>query len=341
LFHNSIILSALFKFGDVVLTLPVFKSVKSHDPKVHITAFIRSYTRDLFHNLPYIDNIITYSDLNSKQKSNQLCSEIMKEQFDTALVLHPNRKIAQILKKAKIPRRFSYGWKWYQYLFTKVMIQHRSKNNLHQLDYNLELLKLLNIEKYDKNITMTPLKEANVFIQNLIKSKKLDKKQFIGIHPGSGHSSLNLPPEQYVKLINMIKTKFKKVEIIITGTERDQQTIEYILKNTKYSLYPMPINLELSSLIALINKTSLFISNSTGPMHIASALRVPVIAFFSPVFIHSEKRWGPYWGKKITIKPDIDCPSQWKCKMKKCDLYNCFDKINLKQALDFIKQQLK
>ncbi len=337
---ENILIAETDRIGDVILSLPVFKSIKLFNKNIIITALVRSYTEDIFRNFKYVDEIISYTDLKSRDNIANLHFKIKSSKFDTALLLHPEYKIAKILKKTGVPTRFSYGWKWYQFLFSEVLNQHRSKNVKHQLEYNLELLKLLKIKKIDKDIKLTPLAHDLKFIQNLLKQKKLNKKHLIGLHPGSGHSSLNLPPDKYVELIDQIKNRHKNAEIILTGTSRDNPVIDYILANVRTSVYPMPLNLTLSNLIALISKFRIFMSNSTGPMHIASALRIPLIAFFSPVFTHSPVRWGPCWGKRLVIKPDIKCPQKWKCKINKCTYYDCFDNIEFDKILEFIKQNL-
>jgi len=170
----------------------------------------------------------------------------------------------------------------------------------------------------------------------MLQKKKLTNKFLIAIHPGSGDSSINLPKDKYIELIQLLQKKYKNAKIVLTGSQKDKDIIDHILTHIKTSLYPMPLNLTLSDLIALISKMDFFISNSTGPMHIASALRIPVVSFFSPVFIHSPVRWGPYWGKRLVIQPDVQCKYKWKCKNRKCTDYNCFNIVQFDAILNFI-----
>lgn len=337
---KNILITETDRIGDVILSLPVYKSIKLNKGKTKIVALVRNYTKDIFKDFKYVDDVMSFSHLDNKEEKNRLIEGIKEQNFDTALLLHPNYTLAQIIHRSGIPDIFSYGWKWYQYLFTQVIIQHRSKNLKHQLEYNLDLLKLLKINKGVLDIRLKSNAQDLKFINDFLNKKNLLKKTLIGIHPGSGHSSLNLPPHQYVELIEKIKRKFNKTQILITGTEQDKGIIEYIAYNTKVALNPMPLNLSLGQLIALISKMKLFISNSTGPMHIASALRIPVVAFFSPVFIHSPIRWGPYWGNKLVIKPEIECKQYWHCVLKKCKDYNCFNRISYKKVLDFIQKYI-
>jgi len=340
---KNIIISETDRIGDVILTLPVFKTLKKNNKQIKITALVRDYTADIFKCFKFVDDIIVYDPVikKNKERYKNLLLKIKSNEYDTAIILHPEYIIAKLFKDAKIKTRISYGWKWYQFLFTKVLIQHRSKNIKHQLEYNLDILKLLKINDsfFDTNIKLYPTQKSLTFIKKLLKKRKVTNK-FIIIHPGSGHSALNLPIEKYNELINQIHKNFKNLKIVITGSISDKEAINYLISNSTSPIEIMPENLSLEDLIALISLSKIFISNSTGPLHIASALRIPTISFYSPVFIHSPVRWGPYWGKKLVILPDVKCPQKWKCKYKKCPYYNCFNEISFDNVLAFIKKNI-
>ena len=89
---------------------------------------------------------------------------------------------------------------------------------------------------------------------------------------------------------------------------------------------------------ALINKASVFISNSTGPMHIAAALGVHVIGFFPKILACSQKRWGPYTEKKTLFVPTIDCSN---CTREQCEKLNCMNSINIGKVFDDTKTVLR
>lgn len=334
---ERVIICETDRIGDVILTLPVFKSLKKWNKSLYITALVSPYTKEIFKNFKYVDDIIEFY-IESKSSFENTLLKVKSGNFDTALVLHPEYKVAKLLKKARIPTRISYGWKWYQFLFTDILIQHRSRIEKHQLEYNLELLKFAGVDTVDTDIKLIPTEESLKFINTLLKKRKLKHKKLIGIHPGSGNSALGLPIKKYAELINILKKNFKKAEIIITHSSNDREIIKELISTVSHKINLMPENLSLSDLIALISKTDIFISNSTGPLHIASALRIPVIGFYSPVFVHSPVRWGPYWGKRLIITPDVKCPEKWRCKKEKCNYYHCFDNIEFNEVVDFVKK---
>lgn len=334
---ERVIISETDRIGDVILTLPVFKSLKKWNKSLYTAALVSPYTKEIFKNFNYVDDIIEFYTESRSSFENTLL-KVKSGNFDTALVLHPEYRVAKLLRKAGIPVRISYGWKWYQFLFTDILIQHRSRIEKHQLEYNLELLKFAGVDTVDTNIKLVPAEENLKFIDTLLKKRNLKRRKLIGIHPGSGNSALGLPIKKYADLINVLKKNFKNAEIIITHSSNDREIIKELISIVSHKINLMPENLSLSDLIALISRIAIFISNSTGPLHIASALRIPVVGFYSPVSVHSPVRWGPYWGKRLIITPDVDCPEKWKCKKEKCVYYNCFDNIELSKVVDFVSR---
>ncbi|MBN1898384.1 MAG: glycosyltransferase family 9 protein [Spirochaetes bacterium] len=337
---ERILIAETDRVGDVILSLPVFKSIKKYDRKIYVVALVSPYTRDLFRNFKYADGVIEYFDGDKNSLENTLL-KIRSQQFDTALILHPDKKVAKLLQKAEIKNRISYGWKWYQYLFTDVLVQHRSRNRKHQLEYNLDLLKYAGIDVLEKNIKLEPDLDDIKFVNGILRKKKLYNKRLIGIHPGSGRSSLSLSAEKYAELIMLLKKNYKNTEIVLTHTPRDKQIIDRLISTVKARIHLMPENLSLTNLMALLSRLKVFISNSTGPLHMASALRVPAIGFYSPVFVHSPRRWGPYWGYNLVIRPEVNCPEKWRCRLEKCKYYDCFHSIDFKPVIKFVGDHLK
>ena len=104
----------------------------------------------------------------------------------------------------------------------------------------------------------------------------------------------------------------------------------------------LPGDTSLRELISLISLCDLFITNSTGPLHIASALDIKTLSFFSPVRVTKPVRWGPLY-KTGGIKYKILVPEEIreceKCRPDKCRYFNCLSLIPLekiKKEIDFL-----
>ena len=95
--------------------------------------------------------------------------------------------------------------------------------------------------------------------------------------------------------------------------------------------------LDISLLKALIKKADLFISNSTGPLHIAAAFSVYVIGFYPKILSCSQKRWGPYTKYKTIFNPTIDCSN---CTREQCEKLNCMNSIDIGRVFDETRRVL-
>jgi ADP-heptose:LPS heptosyltransferase len=165
---------------------------------------------------------------------------------------------------------------------------------------------------------------------NLILNERGYKEgnKLIIIHPGSGGSSVDLSKEKLLVLTKML-VRQQSITIIITGNKDEQDLCRAFEINN--SVINLSGQLNLSLLKALIKKANLFISNSTGPMHIAAASGVYVIGFFPKILACSQKRWGPYTEKKTIFIPTIDCGN---CTREQCEKLNCMDSIDIGKVFD-------
>ncbi|MFA7228163.1 MAG: glycosyltransferase family 9 protein, partial [Melioribacteraceae bacterium] len=135
-----------------------------------------------------------------------------------------------------------------------------------------------------------------------------------GIHSTSGNSSPNWPPEEYLALVRVLN-KERKIRIVITDNNVPEQ-----LLNLEGAVYP---NKEKTLRESLLNFASLdlLISASTGPMHLAAALKVKTLSMFCPLTACSPKLWGPQGNESRIILPDENyCSTKCPGDPKKCYL---------------------
>ena len=143
---KKILVTRTDRIGDVVLSTPVFKSLKNSFPSVSISVLVRPYTKDIVTNNPNIDEVIIYDPEGEHKTISgllKLAKEIEKRNFDTALILFLDFKVGLLTYLSKIPRRIGPGTKLAQIFLTDRIKQHRSKVDKHETDYNLELAEIL------------------------------------------------------------------------------------------------------------------------------------------------------------------------------------------------------
>jgi len=328
------------RIGDVVLSIPMAETIKRKYPDCRITYFIREYTRALLDGNRFIDEITIADEREDSISFAKNLKKIKSGHFDTCIVVNPTFKITLIMFLSGIKNRIGTGYRWYSILFNDKLFEHRKYGDKHELEYNLNLLAKLGIDvnnlTNEINFHLKIDNESSIKIESILSQKGFKSgNKIIIVHPGSGGSSVDLPNEKLIDLTRML-TSLENVSIIITGSKSESRLCkEFEVGESVINLSGI---LNLSLLKALINKANIFISNSTGPMHIAAALGAYVINFFPKIPACSQKRWGPYTEKKTIFVPTIDCKN---CTREQCEKLNCMNSIDIGRVFDETKSVLK
>jgi lipopolysaccharide heptosyltransferase II len=332
---NNLLIVRTDRIGDVVLTLPIAEIVKKHFPGCKVSFLLKEYTAPLAYKNPFIDDVIILKQKNNSPDITKNVKKLKSFSFDTCIVVSPTFEIASIIQLAGIKTRIGTGYRWYSFLFNKKIYEHRKTAERHELEYNVNLLKLLGINEkvapgqVKFNLSINPASKGEV--EKIFKQNEIDTtKKIIIIHPGSGGSAMDLPVEKFIMLVE--KLNQLNAQIIITGTKKEKSICEKLVINK--NVKNLAGEFDLSELIALIGKSSILIANSTGPLHIAAALEKWVIGFYPKIVSCSSQRWGPYTEKKIIFTPPIDCSD---CNKKQCEKLNCMNTIDINNV--FIKAE--
>jgi len=326
------------RIGDVVLSTPVLEVIKRRYPESWVSMMVSSYTKDLLKNNPWVDEIIT-DDQSGFKGFIKLVKLLRKRRYDFAVLLHPTLRLALLLFLSGIKVRIGTGYRAYQLLFNLKIYEHRKTIEKHELEYNLNMLTPLGIssEVLEPQIYLSPKEEK--FAKKIFNDLQIKKEDIkIVIHPGSRGSSLNYPLEKFAWLADKLIEEFS-AKIILTGNKKEVKLSEMMRKRMRNQTIDLTGKTDLRQLCSLLNGADLLISNSTGPIHIAAALGTPVVAFFSPLFVASPKRWGPYGEGNEVVVPSVK--SCYKCEPQKCPHFNCMEKIDPDEIIARVKKILK
>lgn len=337
---KNILIVRTDRIGDVVLSIPMAELVKKKYPDCKISYFIRNYTSELLIGNPFTDEVIIAEEESGEILLRKNLDKIKSKHFDACIVVNPTFKIALLMFLAGIRNRIGTGYRWYSVLFNHKVYEHRKYGDKHELEYNINLLEKIGIEpkKISEQFNFyLKIDESNSQKIDSLLSEKGYKagNKIIIVHPGSGGSSVDLPKEKLIELTKLL-SGIENISIIITGSKAESNLCKKF--EVDKSVINLSGDLNISLLIALINRSDIFISNSTGPMHIAAALGVYVIGFFPKILACSEKRWGPYTEKKSIYNPTIDCSD---CTRKQCEKLNCMNSIDIGRVFDETKSVLQ
>ena len=274
----TILITRHDKIGDFITALPMCKVLKEQTNH-KIIMLVSKVNVELAKKLNFIDDVIEYSN-----DSFTLLRRINAIKPDVSISGYIDFHLGLCLFLARIKTRISPATKIAQIFFNKTIKQRRSEVKKTEWQYNLDLIK-----EFDNSLNLN-------FERPLL---KLDtkKEEFVTFHTGFGGSSEgNLTLDDYLKLAKKVS---KKINIVFTFGPDDDISKEYIKANLDFEADIRDDFKSLYDFTKFISTTKLFVSTSTGPMHLAGLINTPTFSFFGSNLFASSKRWATVSSKEL------------------------------------------
>ena len=314
---NKILLIRTDRIGDVVLTTPAIRAVRHHFPKSFIAMMIQPYTAGIVKNNPHLNEIIIY-DKRGKHKSYLksflFSKELRRKGFDLAFIFHPTNRVNIITFLAGIPERIGYNRKC-GFLLNEKIVDEKFKGEKHEIDYNLEVISRRGVFTDNKEVEIFITQEEERYCLDFLKERGVDStSSLIALQPGASCPSKRWPAIRFAEVAKKLR-KIYPLDFVIIGSQKEASLLEELNQLLGREAI-IAQGLELGNLAAVLKRCSLFISNDTGPVHIASAVKTPSLVIFGrkqPGL--SPHRWRPWGSGHIIFHKDVGC--------KDCLAHNC------------------
>lgn len=321
------------RLGDVILSTPVISNLRIAFPESHIAFVCRPYTLEALEGNPNLDETIVYDKYGQDQgyfATIKFALRLVKYHFDWAIVLHPTNRANLIAFLARIPVRI--GWnKKLGWLLTKKFKHTKQEGKKHETEYTLDLLRKMGVEIKEKGtyFPVKPLVEERVAA--LLRAQGITKEdRFIVIAPSASCHSKRWPQERFLEVIKLLQEKVNIKVVITTSREEKMFGRKLVLERGVIDLRG---KLSIAEMGALLKSALLFISNDSGPVHIAASLNTPVISIFGrkdPGL--SPLRWAPQGEKSFYFHKDAGC---LRCLAHAClKGFLCLDKVSSQEVAD-------
>ena len=254
------------------------------------------------------------------------------EKYDLAIVLRNSSwcNLLAFLSGAKYRAGNRAEAKRFSLLLTHYVKIAYPKATRHEIDRNMDIVRLVGAVDGDHSLILRLSEEERTWAEDFLRNADLDDKRtahIIGIHPGGSSADKLWSPEKYAAAANQLAKKYQ-AKIMVFGGPDDGNAVDRIQE----ALEQKPIianRLMLRQFAALVEKCSLFLCNDSGPMHIASALKVPTVAVFGPT---DYVRWSPRGAQAVVVRRDLGC---FPCSAHKCKKnYECIRSIPASEVID-------
>jgi len=274
--------------GDVLMSTPLVKSVRQKYPRAKITYLVGEYSADAIKSNPNIDRVMTYKDeiifRQNKSEVNKLIQRIKKEKFDLTFVLDKAWQWNLLAYFAKIPFRIGFDRKGEGFA-NNISIPFDGTK--YELEYYRELAKAAEIEDIPREMQFYVNSADRRKADEVWKNNKLSKNKTIVLIPGGAKNpgqelpQKRWPPHHYGRLADELIAR--KYQVAILGAKDDQEICKAAIRNMKRkTTVNLCGKLNLAQSAAFMQDARLVITHDSGPMHLAAAMRVPLVAIFGP-----------------------------------------------------------
>jgi lipopolysaccharide heptosyltransferase II len=310
--------------GDMLLTLPMADALKRAWPGSHVAVLASSANAEAARHHPSVDQVLTdfcEAKGSGLRHLRPLVRLLRAGRFDVAVVVHPTPRLALAAWAARIPVRVGTAYRAYSLLFNVRVRQHRRGSACHESRLNLELLAGLGIEPESDTpeLKWQFSAEEEARTEDVLRERGITGP-FAVLHPGSGGSAWNWPPQHYASLGRRLSEA--GLQIVVTGSAREQALAEAVASQVGGGAVNLAGTLSLGELAVLLRRARLFVGGSTGPTHLAALLGTPVVALYAPLRSQWPERWRPLGPRVSVVQPAVGKVCA-KCEGPRCEFFFC------------------
>jgi len=316
--------------GDALFALPALESLKAAHPEAEIWLAGNAWIKALIAGED-AEKIIIMPDLRKWKAVRAAARTLKARRFDIGLLLTNSFSSALLFSAAGIPQRWGYRGDGRGWLLTKSRPKKAEDPPSHMVYYYLRLLEELGMKTLPPEIRLSVSAEDRERARKRLAGFGADlKKPLVVLNPGAAYGpAKRWPASRFAELSRLLQDG-KGAQLALTGAPEDAPAAEEI----SAALSKKPLNLAgrttLEELLGVISQAAVFVTNDTGPMHIANALRVPVVALFGPT---DPRATAPFHSPATVLrKEDIPC---WPCLNRVCPFdHRCLLRISAVEVFE-------
>jgi ADP-heptose:LPS heptosyltransferase len=324
------------QLGDLLVAVPALRALRARFPHAEITLIGLSWAREFAQRFQhYIDRFVEfvgYPGIDELPVDTQRLAQFLVVQrqyrYDLAIQMHGSGRTSNPFVYA-LGARMTVGY--YEGARPEILtLGAPYPHDQHEIYRNLGLISLLGtIKPADPHLEYPLLEKDREEAAVLLHPLSDTRHPWIGIHPGSRPPARRWPAE-YFAIVADALSQHLGAQVVLTGGPGEEAIVQAVLERMQMPALNLVGQTSLGGLAALISELDLFISNDTGPAHLAHALDCPSITLFGPADF---QRWAPLDQiVHAAVRHPVPCSpcGYWTCPID----HRCLRRIHPYEVLD-------
>lgn len=325
--------------GDAVMSEPALAAARHFAPRAEITLLAKPSVGELLKGHPSLDRLCLYEapgrheGLAGKWR---LGRELRRERFDMAILLQNAFEAALLARLAGVPRRYGYATDGRGWLLSEPVPLPDGAPRMHQTAYYRRLVQPLagDLPARAPRLYLTEEDETSV-AACLRREGAGEGDVLIGVNPGSTYGrAKRWLPERFAAAADAVAAQLgagesRPVRVVLVGARGEEEVAAAIAA----AMTTRPISLvgktSVRQLMAAVRRCRVFLTNDTGPMHIAAAFGVPVVAVFGPT---DPRTTAPIGDRTALVRHQVDCAP---CLLRECPIdHRCMTGVGVDEVVE-------
>lgn len=320
--------------GDAVMSLPALEALRQRFPRAEIVLLSKPWVNELYWHHPAVNRQIIYKPHGEHRGPwgfMKLVRELRAERFDAALLFQNAFQAAWMAYLARIPLRIGYARDGRSPLLHDAIEPPLPAAYGHQVNYYLQLLFRAGIIPRPPAVKDVRLRLTDT--ERAWAAKKLDglglsgPRFLVGLAPGAAFGpAKRWIPERFGGLGDRLIGALN-ADVLIFGSAAERPLAEKIASAMKHTPAIVAGETSLRQLLALMAQCRLMVANDSGPMHLAAALGIPLVAIFGST---DERTTGPLASRVRIVKRNVECSP---CGRRECPIdFRCMKELTVEEV---------
>lgn len=332
--------------GDAVMCEPALSALRRVLPTAELTVLLNPLIAELLRGHPAIDHVLVYeaqklhTGLSGKWR---LAHTLRSRKFDLAVLFQNAFEAALLAFLAGIPRRYGYATDGRSLLLTDAVGVAEQTKNAHQVHYYFDLLRPLGVTGMPSSPRLYMAdEEERQLAWRLLREGVDSNSVLIGLNPGATYGSAKRwLTERFAEAADCLvrdvsKQTTRNVCGLVVGGPGEEAVGMAIANRMETKPLVWSGKTSIRELMAVVKRCGLFLTNDTGPMHIAAAFGVPVVAVFGPTDVRTT---APFGVRHALVRRPVECSP---CLLRHCPIdHRCMAGVTVEDVVGAAKRLLQ
>ncbi len=332
--------------GDAVISLPALEALRARFPKAEIVLVAKPWVCEIYWHCAGGFRQLVY-DPQGRHRGwrglKALTREIASENFDLAVLFQNAFQAAWLTWRARVPARVGYARDGRAPLLTEAVEVPPPAAYGHQAHYYLQLL--FRSRLIERPEPVRNLREPRLAVREAERAwarKRLEvlglggARLRVGIHPGASFGpAKRWPAERFAELADRLVSALD-ADVLIFGSASEVALAESVARAMKHTPTLVAGKTTLTQLIALMAECRVMVTNDSGPMHVAAAMGLPLVAVFGST---DERDTGPLSSRARIVKQPPACAP---CGLRECPIdFRCMYDVSADRVFEQVEAALE